>query len=208
MSSCCDHLDAPATERMRRVLIAALVINAGMFGVEITAGLAAQSVALQADALDFLGDAATYGITLFVLAMSLRWRAAAALLKGVSMGLFGIFFIGAAVYHVIGGTLPGAGIMGSVGFAALIANVVCALMLLGFREGDANMRSVWLCSRNDAIGNVAVMAAAAGVFATNTGWPDVAVAAIIATLALTSSWQVIRHATAELRAAALESAPG
>jgi Co/Zn/Cd efflux system component len=179
-----------------------------MFGVEISAGLVAQSVALQADALDFLGDAATYGITLFVLGMSLRWRAAAALLKGVSMGLFGVFVLGAAIYHIIGGTLPGAGIMGSVGFAALVANVICALMLIGFREGDANMRSVWLCSRNDAIGNVAVMAAAAGVFATDTGWPDVGVAALMAALAFTASWQVTRQALRELRAGRLAPVSG
>jgi Co/Zn/Cd efflux system component len=193
---------------MRRVLFIALAINAGMFGVEISAGLVAQSVALQADALDFLGDAATYGITLFVLGMSLRWRAAAALLKGVSMGLFGVFVLGAAIYHIIGGTLPGAGIMGSVGFAALVANVICALMLIGFREGDANMRSVWLCSRNDAIGNVAVMAAAAGVFATDTGWPDVGVAALMAALAFTASWQVTRQALRELRAGRLAPVSG
>jgi len=208
MGGCHDHRDAPVTARMRRALIVALVINAGMFGVEITAGLAAQSVSLQADALDFLGDAATYGITLFVLAMSARWRAAAALLKGVSMGLFGLFVMAAALYHAVGGALPGAGIMGSVGFAALVANVICALLLLGFRDGDANMRSVWLCSRNDALGNITVMAAAAGVFATDAGWPDLAVAAVMATLALTSSWQVIHHATAELRAARLSSVPG
>ena len=208
MGSCCDYRDAPVTARMRRVLMIARAINAGMFGVEITAGLAAQSVALQADALDFLGDAATYGITLFVLAMSARWRAAAALLKGVSMGLYGLFVLSAAVYHAASGTLPSAEIMGSVGFAALVANVVCALMLSGFRDGDANMRSVWLCSRNDAIGNIAVMAAAAGVFATDTGWPDAAVAAVMATLAFTSSWQVIRHALAELRAARLAPVSG
>ena len=107
MSGCRNHHDAPNTARLRRVLIIVLVINAGMFGVEITAGLAAQSVSLQADALDFLGDAASYAITLFVLTLSLRWRAAAALLKGVSMGLFGLFVLAAAIYHTIGGTLPG-----------------------------------------------------------------------------------------------------
>ena len=207
MSGCRNHHDAPNTARLRRVLIIVLVINAGMFGVEITAGLAAQSVSLQADALDFLGDAASYAITLFVLTLSLRWRAAAALLKGVSMGLFGLFVLAAAIYHTIGGTLPGAGIMGSVGFAALVANVICALLLVGFREGDANMRSVWLCSRNDAIGNIAVLAAAGGVLATDAGWPDAAVAVVMASLALTSSWQVIRHATAELRAPPLEPVP-
>ncbi len=199
MSGSCHHHDVPTTARLRRVLIVVLVINAGMFAVEIFAGLAAKSVSLQADALDFLGDAATYAITLFVMTMPIRWRAGAALLKGVSMGLFGIFVIAAAIWQAINGTLPGFEVMGTIGFAALAANVVCALMLLGFREGDSNMRSVWLCSRNDAIGNVAVMIAAAGVFATDTGWPDVIVAAIMAALALTASWQVVRHALEELR---------
>ncbi|NKB55642.1 MAG: cation transporter [Alphaproteobacteria bacterium] len=199
MSGHCHHHDAPTTARLRRVLIVVLIINAGMFAVEITAGLAAKSVSLQADALDFLGDAATYAITLFVLTMSLRWRAGAALLKGISMGLFGLFVIAAAVWQAITGTLPGFEIMGTIGFAALTANVVCALLLIRFREGDSNMRSVWLCSRNDAISNVAVMIAAAGVFATDTGWPDIAVAAVMATLALTASWQVVRHALEELR---------
>ena len=201
MSGCCHTHDAPTTARLRRVLITVMIVNASMFGVEIFAGLAAKSVSLQADALDFLGDAATYGITLFVLTMPLGWRAGAALLKGVSMGLFGIFVLGAAVWHAAHGTLPGFQTMGAVGFAALTANLVCALLLIRFREGDANMRSVWLCSRNDAIGNVAVMAAAAGVFASQTGWPDIAVAAIMAGLALSASWQVIRHALAELRGA-------
>ncbi len=184
---------------MRRILVVVLIVNAVMFGVEMTAGIAAKSVSLQADAIDFLGDAATYAITLAVMGMSLRWRAGAALLKGASMGLFGIFVLGAAIWHAVNGTLPGAQIMGTVGFAALVANVFCALLLLRFREGDANMRSVWLCSRNDAISNVAVMIAAAGVFATDTGWPDAIVAVIMATLALTSSWQVLRQARSEWR---------
>lgn len=199
MSGHCHHHDAPTTARLRRVLIIVLVVNAVMFGIEIFAGIAAQSVSLQADALDFLGDAATYAITLFVLTMSLRWRAGTALLKGVSMGLFGIFVLGMAVWQAINGTLPGFEVMGAVGFAALAANVFCALLLMRFREGDSNMRSVWLCSRNDAISNVAVMIAAAGVFASDTGWPDIAVAVVMAGLALTASWQVIRHALQELR---------
>lgn len=199
MSGCCHHHDAPTTARLRRTLIIVLIVNAAMFAVEIVAGFAAQSVSLQADALDFLGDAATYGITLFVLTMSLRWRAAAALLKGVSMGLFGIFVIAMAVWQAVTGTLPGFQVMGAVGFAALAANVFCALLLIRFREGDSNMRSVWLCSRNDAISNVAVMIAAAGVFASETGWPDITVAMVMAGLALSASWQVVRHALAELR---------
>ena len=199
MSGCNHHLDAPTTARLRHILVVVLIINATMFGVELTAGIAAKSVSLQADAIDFLGDAATYAITLMVMGMPLRWRAGAALLKGASMGLFGIFVMGAAIWHAVNGTLPGAHIMGTVGLAALIANVVCALMLIRFREGDANMRSVWLCSRNDAISNVAVLIAAGGVFASDTGWPDAIVAAIMATLALSSSWQVLRHALSEWR---------
>ena len=198
--SCSHHQhDAPTTTRLRRILVIVLVVNAIMFGVEMTAGLAAKSVSLLADAIDFLGDAATYAITLAVMGLSLRWRTGAAVLKGVSMGLFGIFVLGAATWHAVNGTLPGAHIMGSVGFAALVANVFCALLLIRFREGDANMRSVWLCSRNDAISNVAVMIAAAGVFATDTGWPDAIVAVIMASLALSSSWQVLRHALSEWR---------
>ena len=199
MSGHCHHADAPATARLRRILVIVLIVNAAMFAVEITAGLAAKSVSLQADALDFLGDAETYGITLFVLTKSLRWRAAAALLKGVSMGLFGIFVLTMAAWQAVSGTLPGFQVMGTIGFAALAANVFCAVLLIRFREGDANMRSVWLCSRNDAIGNVAVMIAAAGVFASDTGWPDIVVAVVMAGLALTASWQVVRHALEELR---------
>ena len=198
--SCSHHQqDAATTTRLRRILVIVLVVNAIMFGVEMTAGLAAKSVSLLADAIDFLGDAATYAITLAVMGLSLRWRTGAAVLKGVSMGLFGIFVLGAATWHAVNGTLPGAHIMGSVGFAALVANVFCALLLIRFREGDANMRSVWLCSRNDAISNVAVMIAAAGVFATDTGWPDAIVAVIMASLALSSSWQVLRQALGEWR---------
>jgi Co/Zn/Cd efflux system component len=199
MSGCCHTHDAPTTVRLRRILIFVLILNAGIFGVEMVAGLAAKSVSLQSDALDFLGDAATYGITLCVLTMSLRWRAGSALIKGVSMGLFGVFVLAMAVWQAVTGTLPGYQTMGVVGFATLSVNLLCALLLINFREGDSNMRSVWLCSCNDAISNVAFMIAAAGVFASETGWPDIAVAVVMAGLALSSSWQVIRHALAELR---------
>ena len=203
MSSCCqtspDANAPPPTKVFRRVLIAALIINAAMFVVEMSAGLAAGSASLQADALDFLGDSASYAISLCVLGLSLRWRSGAALLKGVSMGLFGVFVIANAAWHAHAGTLPGAMTMGAVGTLALVANVICALLLMRFRDGDANMRSVWLCTRNDAIGNLAVIAAGAAVFASNTGWPDIFVAAIMASLALSASWRVIAHALRELR---------
>jgi Co/Zn/Cd efflux system component len=200
---CCsnDHcasnqwLDSPA---WRRAVWIALFVNAGFFVVEIAAGAAAGSASLQADALDFLGDAANYGISLGVAGMALAWRARAALLKGATLVLFAVWVLGSVAWHAWLGTLPKAEMMGVVGFAALIANGGVALMLYRFRTGDANMRSVWICSRNDAIGNLAVLLAAAGVFGTNTGWPDVIVAAIMGGLGLTGGWQIVRLARAEL----------
>jgi Co/Zn/Cd efflux system component len=187
------------TGRYRIILWIALVINGGMFLVEILAGLAANSASLQADALDFLGDAGNYGISLFVFGMALRVRAKAALFKGLVMALFGFWVIGTAVTHMISGTLPGAMTMGVVGTAALVANAAIFLLLWSYRAGDSNMRSVWLCSRNDVLGNIAVLIAAAGVFGTGTGWPDFMVAAIMAILALQGAWVVIRQALTEIR---------
>ncbi|MBI5165646.1 MAG: cation transporter [Magnetospirillum sp.] len=170
-----------------------------MFLVEIVAGVAAGSSSLQADALDFFGDAANYGVSLFVLGMSLHRRAMASVLKGATMGAFGLWVIANTGRHLLTGTVPEAAVMGAVGVAALVANVVVAVMLYAFRDGDSNMRSVWICSRNDAIGNLAVLGAASGVFATGSGWPDFAVAGIMAALALSGAVQVLRHALAELR---------
>lgn len=191
-------LDSP---RYRRVLWIALVVNAAMFALEIGAGLRSGSVSLLADAIDFFGDAANYGVTLAVLSMGVIWRARAALLKGASMLLFGLLVAGKTLWALQAGTPPEALTMGLVGALALLANVGVASLLYAFREGDANMRSVWLCSRNDAIGNLAVMAAALGVFGTASAWPDLAVAAVMATLALTAGWSVCRQARQELRAA-------
>jgi Co/Zn/Cd efflux system component len=170
-----------------------------MFLVEITAGMASGSLSLLADAIDFAGDALNYGVSLAVLASALAWRSRAALLKAVSMMGFGLFVLGQAVWSVWNGHLPDAATMGVVAVLALISNVAVAWMLYAFREGDANMRSVWLCSRNDAIGNVAVLLAALGVFGTGTAWPDLAVAALMATLALHGGWQVWRQAHGELK---------
>ena len=195
---CCAGIGS-ATGLYRRVLWAVLVINASMFVIEMTAGVWGKSVALQADALDFLGDSATYAITLIVLGMSIRWRAAAAMVKGLTMGGFGIWVLGNTVYHMARGTLPDFAIMGSIGAMALLANVISAGLLYGYRQGDSNMRSVWLCSRNDAIANIAVILAASGVWAMSTGWPDLAVGMVIAGLALTSSVAVIRQALGELK---------
>ena len=206
MSSCCN---TPGTgdgyrpdQRFRRVLWAVLAINATMFVVELASGLAAHSVSLQADALDFLGDSANYALTLMVLGMSMRWRSGAALVKGGTMGLFGIGVIGQALWNLHAGTLPGAMVMGTVGGLALTANLVSAALLFAFRQGDSNMRSVWLCSRNDAIGNVAVMLAAAGVYGSGSAWPDLLVAAVLASLAISASFVVLRQALGELRLAA------
>ncbi len=195
------HLPAPEVLGYRRVLWAVLGINAVMFVVEGGAGLAAGSVALQADALDFLGDTATYALTLFVLGLGLRWRARAALLKAASMGLFGLWVMGNSVYHLAVPGVPAAEVMTGVGTLALTANLVSAFLLYRHRDGDANMRSVWLCTRNDVLGNVAVILAGAGVFASGSNLPDLAVGAVMATLALISAWQVLRLARRELRPA-------
>lgn len=185
--------------KFRRVLWAVLAINAVMFAVEVGAGLAAGSASLQADALDFLGDAANYAISLFVVGMALRYRASAALAKGATMGVFGLWVVGTVVWHAVHGTLPSALTMGTVGFAALTANAGSFALLWAHRHGDANMRSAWICTRNDVLGNMAVLLAALGVFGTGTGWPDVIVAAIMAALALQGAATVAKQALGELR---------
>jgi Co/Zn/Cd efflux system component len=185
--------------KYRRVLWAVLAINAVMFLIEVGAGLAAGSASLQADALDFLGDAINYGISLFVVGMALRYRASAALAKAATMGTFGLWVVGTAVWHAVYGTLPSAFTMGTVGFVALVANAASFGLLWVHRHGDANMRSAWICTRNDVLGNVAVLLAALGVFGTGTGWPDVVVAAIMATLAIQGAATVAKQALGELR---------
>lgn len=207
MSSHCNHDhdhahgpsgDDPASPRYRRILWAALAINAAMFFIEIGAGFRAGSVSLLADAIDFFGDSANYAVTLAVLSMGITWRAWAAVLKAVSMLGFGLFILARTGWSLLQGTPPEALTMGLVGTLALLANVAVALMLYAFREGDANMRSVWLCSRNDAIGNLAVLAAALGVAGTGSAWPDLLVAAIMAGLAITGGVSVLRLARREL----------
>lgn len=183
----------------RRVLWAVFAINAAMFAIEIGAGLTAGSASLQADALDFLGDAANYAISLFVVGMGLRHRATAALVKGATMGVFGIWVIGITAWHAWHGTLPQAFTMGTIGAAALAANAASFGLLWKHRVGDANMRSAWICTRNDVLGNLAVLLAALGVFGTGKGWPDVIVAAIMAGLALQGASIVVMRALAELR---------
>ncbi|WP_298727456.1 cation transporter [uncultured Ferrovibrio sp.] len=191
-----DHGRQNAT---KLALWIALILNGGMFVVELGAGMMAGSTALLADSADFLGDAANYGIALIVLPLALAWRARAAMLKGVTMGLFGLWVTYETINHILHGTVPEPATMGVVGVAALIVNVAVALMLFRFRSGDSNMRAVWICSRNDALGNLAVLLAASGVFATGTPWPDITVATLMAGLALWGSAQVIASARADLR---------
>lgn len=208
--TCCNSGCAappPATGH-RAPLLAVIAINATMFVVESVAGVLAGSTALQADALDFLGDTATYGLTLLVLGRSQAWRSGAALVKGASLALFGLWVLGYTAYRVVVLGLPQAEVMGAIGVLALLANLASVALLLRFRRGDANIRSVWLCSRNDAIGNVAVIAAAIGVAATASPWPDLAVAAVMATLFLWSATAIVRQALGELRSPEAEAGAG
>jgi Co/Zn/Cd efflux system component len=198
---CCAHEAGSGTidPLWRRALWIALFVNAGMFLVEMVAGAAADSRALYADALDFFSDAANYAISLGVAGLALVWRARAALFKGATLLVLGLWVIVACLWAIRIGSVPEPLTMGVVGLLALAANLFVALLLYRFRAGDANMRSVWICSRNDAIGNLAVLAAAAGVFGTGTGWPDIIVAAIMAGLGISGGWNIVRLARAELR---------
>jgi len=198
---CCGHavaFEGLSADYKRRLWLV-IAINAAMFAVEMAAGAFAGSRALQADALDFFGDAATYGISLAVIGASLRVRAIAAMAKGISLTLMSLWVFGITGYHVFVLGVPRAEVMGVVGILALAANLASVLILMRYKEGDANVRSVWLCSRNDAIGNVAVMVAAFGVWSTASRWPDLIVAAIMAGLFITSSVQILRQAMRELR---------
>ena len=199
--ACCGHHKGDehrANSGYRRALWLVLAINAAMFIVEIGAGVAAGSASLQADALDFLGDAGNYAISLFVVGMALRYRATAALFKGLTMGLFAFWVIGIAAWNAANGTLPGAFTMGAVGSAALLANAASFGLLWAYRTGDANMRSAWICTRNDVLGNLSVLLAAAGVFGTGAGWPDIVVAGVMAVLAIQGAVAVIRQSFVEL----------
>jgi Co/Zn/Cd efflux system component len=202
-ASCCGNHPKPDENKgnpgYRRALWFVMAINAVMFTVEIGAGMMSGSASLQADALDFLGDAGNYAISLFVVGMVLQYRAMAALAKGATMGAFGFWVVGIAAWNAVNGTLPGAFTMGTVGTAALLANAASFGLRWTYRGGDANMRSAWICTRNDVLGNLAVLIAAAGVLGTGTGWPDIAVAGIMAMLAIQGAFAVIGQSLAELR---------
>ena len=200
MSECCSNSCAGfdgASPAYRGVLWIVIALDAGMFILEMLAGHLASSQALKADALDFLGDATTYSLSLAVIGQPLIWRSRAALLKGASLALMALWVLGSTAWQVLVTGHPQAEVMGLVGLLALAVNMTSVLLLLRWREGDANVRSVWLCSRNDAIGNVAVMLAALGVWGTGTAWPDLAVAALMAGLFLVSAVKIVRQATAE-----------
>ena len=210
MAACgCDSSCStpPESPRFRKALWIALVLNAAMFAVELGAGIHSGSVSLLADAIDFAGDAANYGISLAVLSMGLLWRSRAALVKGFTMAGYGVFIMGKTLFSLASGAVPEPFTMGVVAVLALLVNGGVAAMLYAYRDGDANMRSVWICSRNDAIGNVAVMLAAMGVAGSGSAWPDLGVAAIMAGLALSGGISVIRQARKELAAPAPPAPP-
>ena len=195
-----DQIDGKGSDPVfRRVLWIALIANFTMFVVELVASRLGDSMSLQADALDFFGDAANYAISLFVVGMALGVRARASLFKGASMALFGTWILGSAAHRAIVGSEPEPMTMSAIALLALGVNAAVALLLFRFRNGDSNRQSIWLCSRNDAIGNIAVMLAAAGVFLSGSRWPDLLVAALIASLNLSAALKVVRLARTEIR---------
>jgi cation diffusion facilitator family transporter len=203
MSATCGHshgLFEGLSDDYKRRLWLVIAINFAGFVLEMAAGALSGSQALQADALDFIADSATYGISLAVIGAPIRTRSVAAFAKGLSLTVMGLWVFGSTVYHTLVLGLPRAEVMGVVGVLAFAANVASVLILMRYKDGDANVRSVWLCSRNDAIGNVAVMIAAAGVWVTSTAWPDLIVAAVMASLFLWSSFQILRQSLHEMRA--------
>ena len=199
MSDCCEQTSFDGTPiSYRRALLAVIAINATMFIVELSAGYLARSQALKADALDFGGDAATYAISLAVIGMSASVRAKASLFKAGSLALIALFILGSTIVRVFSDGAPETVTMSIIGGLALAANLLSVLILLRWRDGDSNVRSVWLCSRNDAIGNAGVIVAAGVVALTGSPWPDLIVAAIMGTLAVTAGVSVVRHARADI----------
>lgn len=190
---------APVPPGYRRVLWIALLVNMAMFVVELLGGVRSGSVSLLADAIDFFGDSASYAVSLAVLSAAPVWRSRTALLKAACMGGFGLFVLGRTAWSAWQDITPDAATMGSIGVLALIANVSVAGLLYAYRTGDANMRSVWLCSRNDALSNIAVIMAAMGVFGTHTAWPDLAVAVVMGGLAISAALHVFKVSMLELK---------
>ncbi|MCG8083835.1 MAG: cation transporter [Candidatus Thiodiazotropha taylori] len=206
MQNCCSSTQctdgtAAVSPEFRKALWIALIVNLIMFNIEVVGGLYANSVSLLADAVDFAGDAANYALSLSVLSLGLLWRARAALIKGMTMGAYGLLVVGKTVWATLYGTAPEAYTMGLIGLVALVANLSVAVMLYRFRDGDANMRSVWLCSRNDSIVNLMIILAALGVLGTETRWPDLIVAAVVSALAISSAISIVVQARYEIATA-------
>lgn len=201
MANCsCDNMKFDGiSSSYKRILWVVIFINAFMFIIEFSAGFMANSKALQADALDFLGDTLTYTITFLVIGHSVKWRSGAALIKGISLLFMGLWVAGSTFYNVFFAQIPNETIMGSIAISAFIANVVCALLLMRYRDGDANVRSVWLCSRNDAINNLLVLIAAGVVYITQSHWPDLIVAFLMSIIFLHSAALIIKQAWKEWR---------
>lgn len=209
MAGCCNakHSFEGLSKKYKRILYWIIAINALMFMVEMSAGIGAQSQALQADALDFLADTFTYALSLWVIGKAIAIRTNAAIFKGVSLLLMALWVFGSTLYRLFVLNSPEAFTMGSVAIAACVANLICVVLLREYKDGDANVRSVWLCSRNDAIGNVVVVIAAFGVWGTDTPWPDLLVAVFLALLFLSSAWQILKQSIAEKRSGELERIP-
>lgn len=198
---CCAPAKPVVHPRFRKALWIALIVNAVMFLVELAASFGVGSVSLLADSIDFFGDAANYAVSLAVLGLAATTRSKASVLKAACMGAFGVFVLARAGWAASTGAVPEPMVMGAVGVWALAANVGVALLLYRHRDGDSNARSAWICSRNDAVGNVAVMLAAVGVFGTGSAWPDLGVAALMAVLAIIGAASVLRQARGEMREA-------
>jgi Co/Zn/Cd efflux system component len=198
---CIDKACAVAQLRERQATTLRLVLsaNAGMFVVELVAGLLAGSVALLADSLDMLGDALVYGFSLYVVGRGPVWKARAAVAKAVLMGLFGAFVLGQIVLKLAHPQVPSFETMGVVGALALAVNGACFALLWRHRADDINMRSVWLCSRNDLIANVSVLVAALAVWTARSSWPDIVIGALICGVFFRSAYLVAREARVELR---------
>lgn len=216
-SSACDcndtaeRLSTTANRQQRRVLVIVLAINAALFVGEFGAGLWAGSTALQADSLDSLGDAGIYALSLYVVGRSLHWRAGVGAVKGVIQGLFGLAVLAEVARKALLGVVPDVPVMAAVASIALVANLACFLLLMRFRHQDVNLRSVWLCSRNDLANNIGVIVAAGAVASLGHGWPDLLVGALVAVLFLHTSFEVLRMAVRQLRqpqSAATPSCPG
>ncbi|MCO4757312.1 MAG: cation transporter [Oceanospirillaceae bacterium] len=197
---CCGNTEFTGLDpAYKRILWLIIVINGTMFGVEMVAGILAQSQALQADALDFIGDTLSYGISLWAIGKAASIRSNAALFKGFTLTLMSLWVVGSTIYRIFVMNSPEPLTMGAIAIAAFAANLISVLLLMRYKDGDANVRSVWLCSRNDAIGNLIVLVAASGVWYSNSAWPDLVVAGIMAGLFLSSAWQITTQALREKR---------